>query len=149
MKNSIAALLLGCVALSGFASHTVIATPDAPTAIGPYSQAIASEKGLVFVSGQIPIDPKTGLLELFEGDAQKQTELVLSNINAILDAAGCDKSDVMKSTVYLTKISDFPAMNIPYAEFFGDHKPARSTIAAADLPKGAPLEIEVIALCKR
>lgn len=121
-----------------------IQSTQAPNAVGPYSQAIVSQ-GFVFVSGQIPISPETNTLMLFDGDIQKQTQLVLSNLLAILKAAGCNQNHVVKTTILLTDINDFPAVNDVYAAFFGDHKPARATYAVAALPKGAHIEIEAIA----
>lgn len=121
-----------------------IQTPKAPSAVGPYSQAIVSQ-GFVFVSGQIPIDPETNALNLFDGDVEKQTDLVLSNLLAILEAAGCTKQSVVKTTILLTDINDFAKVNTVYGNFFGDHKPARATYAVAALPKGAQVEIEAIA----
>lgn len=121
-----------------------VQTQRAPNAVGPYSQAIVSQ-GLVFVSGIIPIDPETNALSLFDGNIEKQTELVLSNLLAILEAAGCTKQSVIKTTIMLTDLSVFPQVNTVYGEFFGDHKPARSTFAVAALPKGANIEIDAIA----
>ena len=148
MKSIFAASVLSLIALSSFAANTVVSTPNAPSAIGPYSQAISSQ-GFVFVSGQISIDPKTNTVQLFNGDIKKQTEQVLSNINAILTAAGCAKTDVVKTTILLSSISDFDAVNAVYGEFFGDHKPARATYQVAALPKGANVEIEAVAGCAR
>lgn len=119
-------------------------TVKAPSAIGPYSQGIIAQ-GFVFVSGQLPVDPETNALMLFEGNIKKQTELVLSNILAILQAAGCTQNHVVKTTILLTDINDFAEVNAAYADFFGDHKPARATYAVAALPKGANIEIEAIA----
>lgn len=122
----------------------LLQTAKAPSAIGPYSQGIFVQ-GFVFVSGQIPLDPETNTLMLFEGNIKKQTELVLSNLLAILQAAGCTQNDVVKTTILLTDINDFADVNTVYAEFFGDHKPARATFAVTALPKGANIEIEAIA----
>lgn len=146
MKSRFSAFLLSIVALSSFAENRVITTSEAPSAIGPYSQAISSD-GFLFVSGQIPIDPKSSTLQLFNGDIKKQTQLVLSNIQAIITAAGCVKTDVVKTTILLTNIKDFDAVNVIYAEFFGAHKPARSTYAVMALPKGANIEIEAVVGC--
>ena len=148
MKSLLTASLLSLVALSSFAGNTVISTPNAPSAIGPYSQAIASQ-GFVFVSGQISIDPKTNTVQLFNGDITKQTQQVLSNINAILGAAGCAKTDVVKTTILLSSIKDLDAVNAVYGEFFGDHKPARATYQVAALPKGVNVEIEAVAGCEK
>ncbi|NJP05600.1 MAG: RidA family protein [Chloroflexaceae bacterium] len=121
----------------------VIQTDNAPAAIGPYSQAIASGP-LIFVSGQIPLDPTTGTL--ITGDIASQTRQVLHNAQAILQAAGSSLEQVVKTTVFLADINDFAAMNTVYAEFFGDTVPARSAMQVAALPKGARIEIEMIAL---
>jgi 2-iminobutanoate/2-iminopropanoate deaminase len=119
-----------------------IATDRAPTAIGPYSQAIKAGS-LLYCSGQIPLDPATG--SLVEGDIAAQTRRVFANIEAILSAAGTGLDRVVKTTVFLADMSDFAAMNEVYATYFGSPAPARSTVAAAGLPKGARIEIEVIA----
>jgi 2-iminobutanoate/2-iminopropanoate deaminase len=123
-------------------SAKTIATPKAPQAIGPYSQGLISE-GLLFASGQIPLDPATGAL--VSGDITESVERVFDNIEAILAAAGATLDDVVKTTVYLLRMADFPAMNAVYARRFGEHRPARSTVAVAQLPKDAVVEIEVIA----
>jgi 2-iminobutanoate/2-iminopropanoate deaminase len=120
-----------------------IHTDNAPKAIGPYSQAVKAGN-MLFVSGQIPIDPKTG--ELSSGTIQEQTKLVLTNIGAILKAAGYGYENVVKTTCLLADIKDFQDMNKVYAEFFTQNPPARSAFAVKDLPKGARLEIEVIAI---
>ncbi len=121
---------------------TVISTTEAPTAVGPYSQAIAAG-GLVFCSGQIPLEPATGVL--IEGDISRQTERVLQNIAAVLRAHGLGMEQVVKTTVFLTDLSNFGEMNIEYAKHFPNDPPARSTIQVAALPKGANVEIEAIA----
>ncbi len=123
--------------------RTVVSTELAPKAIGPYSQAIRVN-GLVFCAGQTPLDPAVG--QLVEGDVQAQTRRVLQNLNAILEAAGTSLAKVVKTTVFLTDMANFKAMNEVYAEFFPEHPPARSTIAVAGLPLGASVEIECIAL---
>ena len=120
----------------------VIHTDNAPKAIGPYSQAIEAG-GMLFVSGQIPINPQTG--ELSDGTIQEQTKLVMNNIGAILKAAGLGYENIVKTTCLLADISDFAEMNKVYAEYFPTNPPARSAFAVKDLPKGARLEIEVIA----
>ncbi|MBQ3656603.1 MAG: RidA family protein [Bacteroidales bacterium] len=120
-----------------------IHTDNAPKAIGPYSQAVKAGN-MLFVSGQIPIDPKTG--ELSSGTIQEQTKLVLTNIGEILKAAGYGYENVVKTTCLLADIKDFQDMNSVYAEFFPQNPPARSAFAVKDLPKGARLEIEVIAV---
>jgi 2-iminobutanoate/2-iminopropanoate deaminase len=120
-----------------------IATPAAPAAIGPYSQAITTHD-LVFCSGQIAIDPTTG--ELVEGGIEAQADRVLRNLTAVLDAAGCTLADVVKTTVFLADIADFGAVNAIYARYMPDPPPARSTFAVSALPKGARIEIEAIAV---
>lgn len=117
-------------------------TPDAPEAIGPYSQAIVTGDW-VFVSGQIPIDPATG--EVIDGDVTAQTHRVMRNLAAVLGEAGASLGSVMKTTVYLSDMASFAAMNAVYAEHFGDHRPARATVAVAGLPKAVDVEIDVIA----
>lgn len=119
-----------------------IQTDHAPAAIGPYSQGIA-HGGLVFTAGQIPLDPSTG--ELLQGNIEEQTERVMKNLQAVLEAAGASLQTVVKTTVFLRDMSDFAAMNEVYARFFGGHAPARSTVQAARLPKDCSVEIEAIA----
>lgn len=122
--------------------NTPIHTPNAPAAIGPYSQAVQTGN-MLFVSGQIPIDPGTGV---FAGeDIATQTRQSLTNIKNILAAAGYTLNDVVKTTVLLADIGDFAAMNAVYAEFFTENKPARACFAVKDLPRGALVEIEAIA----
>jgi 2-iminobutanoate/2-iminopropanoate deaminase len=121
----------------------VVATEEAPRAIGPYSQAIVA-KGFVFTSGQIALDPTTG--HLVGSDVGTQTRRVLENLVAVLAAAGAGLSDVVRCTVYLKQMRDFPAMNEVYAAYFGDRPPARSTIEAARLPKDALVEIDCVAV---
>lgn len=123
-------------------SKQAISTAQAPAAIGPYSQAIRSSN-LIFVSGQIPLDPATG--QLVEGDAGVQTERVLRNLAAILEAAGASLAQVLKTTVYLKDLGDFGRMNEVYARFFGDRPPARATVEVARLPRDVSVEIELIA----
>jgi 2-iminobutanoate/2-iminopropanoate deaminase len=123
-------------------SHRAISTNTAPAAIGPYSQAIATEN-LVFCSGQIGLDPSTG--ELVPGGVTEQADRALRNLGAVLDAAGLGYAQVVKSTVFLVDFADFPALNEAYRKFFPDPPPARSTIGVAALPKGARVEIEVVA----
>lgn len=120
----------------------VISTKNAPAAIGPYSQAI-EVNGFVFASGQIPIDPATG--NFVEGGIQEQTRQALTNAQNILKEAGTDLSHVVKTTVYLSDIANFVPMNEIYAQFFTEPYPARSAVAVKDLPKGALVEIEVLA----
>ncbi|HKQ97952.1 MAG TPA: RidA family protein [Candidatus Polarisedimenticolia bacterium] len=119
-----------------------IATDGAPKAIGPYSQAVVSGD-LVFLSGQIPLDPATG--DLVRGTIEAEVGRVLENIRAVLAAAGAGFDDVVRTTVYLTDMADFQAMNGVYAKTFGDARPARSTVQVAGLPRGARVEIDVIA----
>lgn len=119
-----------------------IVTTDAPAAIGPYSQAIVSGD-MLYASGQIPIDPSTG--ELVAGDIAEQTHRALKNVGAVLNAAKLDYSDVVKTTVYLTDLNDFAAVNKIYGEYFKQPYPARSCVQVAGLPKNAAVEIEVTA----
>jgi 2-iminobutanoate/2-iminopropanoate deaminase len=119
-----------------------ISTASAPKAIGPYSQAVV-EGGFLFTSGQVALDPATG--RLVEGGLETSAERVFDNLAAILREAGLSFSDVIKTTVYLTRAEDFAALNGVYARRFGDHRPARSTVIVAALPAGAPLEIDLIA----
>lgn len=120
----------------------IIQPPAAPPAVGPYSQAVQVGH-LLFCSGQIPVDPETKAL--VPGDIHAQVEQVLKNITAVLAGANLTLANVVKSTVFLVDLKDFPVMNGLYAHAFGDHKPARSTIQVAALPLGARVEIEVIA----
>lgn len=119
-----------------------IHTPNAPAAIGPYSQGIQAGN-MVFLSGQLPIDPATGAFP--EGGIQEQTRQALTNAKAILAEAGLEMTNVVKTTVFLANIADFAAMNEVYAQFFAAPYPARSAFAVKDLPKGALIEIEMIA----
>jgi len=120
-----------------------ISTDRGPAAIGPYSQAIAAG-GFIFVSGQIPLDPATGTF--VQGDAGVQTERVMKNVAAILDAAGSSVDQVVKATIFLKDLKDFEAVNRAYGKAFPGDPPARSTVEVAGLPKGALVEIEVVAL---
>jgi 2-iminobutanoate/2-iminopropanoate deaminase len=120
-----------------------VKTAGAPAAIGPYSQAIATGE-LVFASGQIALDPGSG--QLVEGDVQTQTRRALENLSAVLLAAGTSLGQIVKTTVFLTSMDDFAAMNAVYGEYFTGDPPARSTIAVAALPRGARVEIEAIAV---
>ncbi len=119
-----------------------LSTPGAPRAIGPYSQGIRAG-GFLFTAGQVGFDPASG--ELVDGGIAEQTARVLENLRAILDAAGSSFSQVVKTTVFLVDMADFTAMNEVYARAFGGHRPARSTVAVAALPRGARVEIEAIA----
>jgi 2-iminobutanoate/2-iminopropanoate deaminase len=120
----------------------VVATKEAPQAIGPYSQAIKSN-GFVFSSGQIAIDPATG--NVIEGDIAAQTDRVMKNLAAVLAAAGSAMNRVVKTTVFLKSMGDFAAMNEVYGKHFGEHRPARSTVEVARLPKDVLVEIDVVA----
>jgi len=119
-----------------------VSTDDAPKAIGPYSQGTVAG-GLIFTAGQIAIDPANG--EVVPGGAAEQTARVMQNLTAILRAAGSGLDRVVKTTVFLTDMADFAAMNEVYGRAFGSHRPARSTVAVANLPKGVKVEIEAIA----
>ncbi len=121
-----------------------IQTEKAPAAIGPYSQALDSGAGLVFVSGQLPVDPATGAFP--EGGVQAQTRQTLTNAKSILEAAGLGLQNVVKTTVFLADMADFAAMNEIYAQFFSAPFPARSAVAVKTLPKGALVVIECIAM---
>ena len=121
----------------------VISTPEAPKAIGPYSQAIRAN-GFIFVSGQVAIDPATQ--QVINGDVAAQTERVIKNLSAILQAAGSGLDKVVKSTVFLKNMGDFAAMNQVYGKHFTGAPPARSTVEAARLPKDVQVEIDVIAI---
>ncbi len=120
-----------------------VTTKDAPAAIGPYTQAVIAGD-FVFASGQITLDPEA--MEIVGDDVSAQTDQVLRNLAAVLEEAGVSLSQVVKSTVYLAKISDFQAMNEVYAKHFGEHRPARAALQAGALPKGALVEIEAIAI---
>jgi 2-iminobutanoate/2-iminopropanoate deaminase len=121
----------------------IISTENAPRAIGPYSQAVRAG-GFVFASGQIPIDPATG--EFVAGGVAEQTDQVLRNVSAVLEAAGTGLDRVVKTTVFLVDMNDFIAMNEVYGRFFGEQPPARATVQAARLPRDAKVEIEAIAM---
>ena len=121
----------------------IISTENAPGAIGPYSQAVKTN-GMVFCSGQIPIDVTTG--EFVSNDVAEQTEQVLKNLSAVLEAAGTSLNNVVKTTVFLADMNDFAAMNEVYAKYFSENKPARATVQAARLPRDARVEIECIAV---
>lgn len=121
----------------------IISTNEAPAAVGPYSQAVEAN-GFLFISGQIPIDPKTG--KMVEGGIREQTHQVMKNIGAILKASGCSYSDVIKSTCLLADMADFREMNEVYATYYTDRQPARAAFAVKGLPLGAIVEIETIAV---
>ncbi len=122
-----------------------ITAPGAPAPIGPYSHAVAAN-GFLFCSGQTPIDPATN--ELVQGDIQAQTTQVMKNVGAVLSAAGLDYGDVVKTTIFLAEMSDFAAVNEVYGSYFGETKPARSTVAVKTLPKHCNVEVEVLALLR-
>lgn len=117
-------------------------TPDAPEAIGPYSQAIATG-GWLYTSGQVGLDPATG--ELVAGGFDAQARQVMRNLRAVLASAGCGFADVVKATIYLADLADFAAVNAIYGSAMGDHRPARSTVQVTALPKGARVEIDLVA----
>ncbi|TFG69530.1 MAG: RidA family protein [Thermomicrobiales bacterium] len=123
-------------------SRHAVSTSGAPAAIGPYSQGIVAD-GFLFSAGQAALDPATGML--VEGGIEPETERVMANLTAVLDAAGCAWGDVIKTTVFLIDMADFATVNAIYGRYVGDPPPARSTVAVAALPKGARVEIEVIA----
>lgn len=123
-----------------------VATDKAPGAIGPYSQAVKLGT-LVFTAGQIPLDPATG--QLIEGDIQAQTERVMENVKAVLEASGSSIGQVVKTTCFLTDLANFAAFNEVYARYMGSNRPARSTVQVAALPAGAQVEVEVIAECSQ
>jgi 2-iminobutanoate/2-iminopropanoate deaminase len=123
-----------------------IATPDAPKAIGPYAQAISVAAGrMIFCSGQIPLDPTTGEM-IGAGDVREQTERVMKNLAAVLAAAGASFANVTKTTIFLTDLQDFAAVNEVYGRYVGETPPARATVQVAGLPKGAMVEIEAVAV---
>ena len=123
-------------------THQIVATEHAPKAIGPYSQAIIAN-GFIYSAGQIALNPAT--MEIVGGGIREQTERVLQNLEAVLAGAGSSMQKVVKTTVFLVDMQDFTAMNEIYAKHFGDHKPARSTVAVSGLPRGVRVEIEVVA----
>ncbi len=118
-----------------------VTTPEAPAAIGPYSQGVAAGN-LVFISGQLPLDPKTG--EFVRGGIEEKTRRVQMNVKAIAEAVGAGLSQVAKTTIFLSDLGNFSAVNKVYAEYFQDPFPARSTVQVASLPKGAEIEIEAV-----
>lgn len=123
-------------------NKTAIHTPDAPAAIGPYSQAVRAGN-LLFLSGQIPLDPTTG--KMIEGGIEAQTRQVMLNLQAVLQAAGVSTDAVVKTTIYLTDMGDFQAVNEIYSQYFNAPFPARATVQVTDLPRGAQVEIDAIA----
>jgi 2-iminobutanoate/2-iminopropanoate deaminase len=122
-----------------------ITTDKAPKAIGPYSQAVKTPGGLVFCSGQIPLDPDSGDM-VGVGDVREQARRVLENLKAVVEAAGGSLAQVVKTTIYLADLADFGAVNEVYAKYFGEHPPARATVQVAGLPRGALVEIDCIAV---
>jgi 2-iminobutanoate/2-iminopropanoate deaminase len=120
-----------------------VATSDAPKAIGPYSQAVKAN-GLVYTSGQISLDPATG--NLVEGGFEEQVHRVFRNLEAVLREAGSSFDRVLKATVYLTDLANFQSLNTIYAQYFGEHKPARTTVGVNQLPKGSAVEIDLVAV---
>lgn len=120
----------------------IIRTANAPEPIGPYSQAVQMGN-MIFCSGQIPLDPKTN--QILTGDISAQTELVMKNIEAVLKEAGCEFKNVVKTTIFLTSMKDFPLVNEVYGKYFKELPPARSTVEVSGLPKGVNVEIEVLA----
>ena len=122
----------------------IIRTQGAPPPIGPYNQGVVAEGSYLFTAGQVAIDPQTG--QFVQGDIRSQTRQVLENLKAVLNGAGANLGDVVKTTVFLKNMDDFGAMNEVYAEYFKDSAPARSTIEVARLPRDAKIEIEVIAV---
>ncbi len=135
-------LVVGAVNFNEQTGKEIVSTENAPGAIGPYSQAVKAN-GLVFVSGQIPIDPHTG--NFVSNEVISQTEQVLKNLSAVLEAAGSSLKNVVKTTVFLADMNDFVAMNEVYAQYFTESFPARATVQAARLPKDARVEIECVA----
>ncbi len=127
-------------------THRAVSTTGAPAAVGPYSQGIVAD-GLLFTAGQASIDPQTGAI--VEGGIGPETERVMANLSAVLDAAGATWADVVKTTIFLVDIGDFATVNTIYGRFLADPPPARSTVGVAALPKGARVEIEAIARLPR
>jgi 2-iminobutanoate/2-iminopropanoate deaminase len=126
--------------------NKLVSTDQAPTAIGPYSQAVSSGEFL-FISGQLPLDPTTG--EMVTGGIAKQTRRVLQNVQAILESQGLSLSDILKVTVFLTQMDEYQTVNEVYADVFGEWHTARSVVQVAGLPKEAPIEVEAIAIFPR
>ncbi|MBE9536093.1 MAG: RidA family protein [Proteobacteria bacterium] len=124
-------------------SKKIIETKDAPSAIGPYSQAVTGA-GLIFVSGQIPLDPETG--EISGANIKEQTDRVMKNLDAVLTAGGSNLGKVVKTTIYLSDMDDFPVVNDIYGGYFNSNPPARATVEVSRLPKGVLVEIDAVAL---
>jgi 2-iminobutanoate/2-iminopropanoate deaminase len=137
------ALVAAVAATPALAQHEVISTPGAPAAIGPYSQAILAGDTL-YLAGQIAIDPNTN--ELVPGTIEEETQLVLANLQAVLEAAGMGIENVVATTVFMADLDEFPRMNEVYAGFFGDHAPARATVEVARLPRDVKIEISAVAV---
>jgi 2-iminobutanoate/2-iminopropanoate deaminase len=133
------------VRYAGAMPRQTVTTPEAPKAIGPYAQAVSATGRLVFCSGQIPLDPETGEI-VGAGDVREQTERVMQNLAAVLKAAGASFAHVAKTTIFLTDLQDFAAVNEVYAKHVGANPPARATVQVAGLPRGASVEIEAIAV---
>jgi len=133
------------VRYAGAMSRQIVSSPDAPKAIGPYAQAVAATGRLIFCSGQIPLDPATGEM-VGAGDVRAQTERVMQNLAAVLAAAGASFANVAKTTIFLTDLQDFAAVNEIYGKYVGANPPARATVQVAGLPRGASVEIEAIAV---
>jgi 2-iminobutanoate/2-iminopropanoate deaminase len=125
----------------------MIHTDKAPAAVGPYSQAVRAGD-ILFCSGQIPLDPATGELMLYDGDAAKQTKLVMENLKAVLSSENLAFDNVIKTTIFLSDMENFGKVNEVYASYFGDYKPARACVAVKTLPKNVDVEIEAIAYTK-
>lgn len=123
-------------------SKTIVSTPNAPGAIGPYSQAVIAG-GFLFASGQIPLDPTTG--EMVQGDIEQQTERVMLNLQGVLNAAGLSFSNVVRCTIFLTNLGDFARVNAVYGKYFPSAPPSRATVQVSALPKGAQVEIDLVA----
>lgn len=128
-------------------SLKMIHTDKAPKAVGPYSQAVKAGNFL-YCSGQIPLDPVSGELRLFDGDVAAQTTVVMENLKAVLTAGDCTFNDVVKTTIFLSDMGNFSKVNEVYSSYFGDYKPARACVAVKTLPKNVDVEIEAIAFCK-
>ena len=126
-------------------THKMVSTDKAPKAIGPYSQAVRAGN-MLFCSGQIPIEPASGELKLFGGDAAAQARLVMENLKAVLASEGMTFENVVKTTIFLVSLEDFARVNEVYASYFGDYRPARAGVQAARLPKDVNVEIEAIAV---
>ena len=124
----------------------IISTNEAPQAIGPYSQAVRFDN-LLFVSGQIPIEPKSG--EILKGNIKEQTKQILENLNSVLTAGGSSLNNVLRTTIFLTNLEDYAAVNEMYAQFFDESQPARSTVQVSRLPMDAQIEIDAIACINR